>query len=247
MFEELDYDKYFLENKLDERLGLPKEKCKDIVKKKPKNFDKTNPFPAELDDLTRLHYLIRKRKVRTVLEFGVGKSTIIIADALKKNKKDFGSKNDSPESFKVYSVDNIEHWFNICNYNIPDDLRKYVRLHFSRARMKRYKERFCSFYDTLPSVNPDFIYLDAPDPFSVIGNWYRILLPFRYKTPMAGDLFLLEPKLKKGTFILVDGRGGNSLYLKKHFKRNWKHLFLKYEDHHLFELIGSEHQKPNFL
>ena len=30
------------------------------------------PFPSELDDLIRLHYLVISRKVTTILEFGVG-------------------------------------------------------------------------------------------------------------------------------------------------------------------------------
>ena len=46
-----------------------------------------NNYPPDFRDLARLHYLIRFRKVFTILEFGVGYSTIIMADAIKKNKK----------------------------------------------------------------------------------------------------------------------------------------------------------------
>ena len=44
-------------------------------------------FEAECPDLTRLYSIIRMRKIITVLEFGSGKSTQIIAEALKKNKQ----------------------------------------------------------------------------------------------------------------------------------------------------------------
>jgi len=59
------------------------------------NFQKINeinennenePIPPDLDDLVRLHKIIRKRKCRTILEFGVGYSTVIMADALKKKQ-----------------------------------------------------------------------------------------------------------------------------------------------------------------
>ena len=41
---------------------------------------------TELDDLIRLHYLVTTRKVTTILEFGVGKSTIVFDHALRINK-----------------------------------------------------------------------------------------------------------------------------------------------------------------
>jgi len=44
------------------------------------------PYSAELDDLVRLHHLVISRKVTTILEFGVGKSSVIFDDALKINK-----------------------------------------------------------------------------------------------------------------------------------------------------------------
>jgi predicted O-methyltransferase YrrM len=40
-------------------------------------------------DLARLHMAIRARKVFTVLEFGVGFSTVVMGDALKKNRDDW--------------------------------------------------------------------------------------------------------------------------------------------------------------
>ena len=54
----------------------------------------TTQFPPEIKDLVNLHKLIRKRKVFTVLEFGIGFSSIVIADALLKNKNDFERLRD---------------------------------------------------------------------------------------------------------------------------------------------------------
>jgi len=41
------------------------------------------PYSVQLNDLARLHYLLRKRRAITVLEFGLGYSTIILADERK--------------------------------------------------------------------------------------------------------------------------------------------------------------------
>ena len=59
------------------------------------NVDPNNQiaYPPEIDDLIRLHFLIRKFKCIKVMEFGVGYSTKIIADALgKRNEIDYSDK-----------------------------------------------------------------------------------------------------------------------------------------------------------
>ena len=69
----------------------------------------TVPFPPQAADLVRLHRTIRQRKSFTVLEFGVGYSTIVIADALRKNQQDWERLARKPEvrnrfMFQVFSV-----------------------------------------------------------------------------------------------------------------------------------------------
>ena len=50
-----------------------------------------NAIPPQYSDLARPHYLIRSRKVFSILEFGLGWSTLVMADALKNNKRRMGS------------------------------------------------------------------------------------------------------------------------------------------------------------
>ena len=53
-----------------------------------KNPDKKFiPYPIDVGDLINLHKTILKRKIFTIMEFGLGYSTIIMADALLKHKK----------------------------------------------------------------------------------------------------------------------------------------------------------------
>ena len=44
-------------------------------------------------DLARIHKIIRKYKIFTSLEFGIGYSTYVISDALNKNKIDYTKVN----------------------------------------------------------------------------------------------------------------------------------------------------------
>ena len=62
------------------------KEIKERNKKKNPYFD-TKPFGPELLDLYRLHQIILKYKRTTVLEFGVGWSTKVMANALLINKK----------------------------------------------------------------------------------------------------------------------------------------------------------------
>ncbi len=76
--------------------------------------DLATAFPPDLGDLVRLHYLVVSRRVTTILEFGIGKSTIVFNDALKVNRnehKDFiADKLRRSDPYKCYSVDNYREW-----------------------------------------------------------------------------------------------------------------------------------------
>ena len=87
--EDFNYFDYLQQNPIHELLGL--ELNEKVLKKTyPPNFSvdiNNHSFPAELDDLTRLHYITTSRKVTTILEFGVGMSTVVFADAIYRNYK----------------------------------------------------------------------------------------------------------------------------------------------------------------
>jgi len=82
------------------------------------------PRPAVLDDLARLHQTIRFRKVTSILEFGVGFSTLVMADALKKNKIEYGefvSKNlRLDDVFTLHTVDADSDFIEHTKSFIPD-------------------------------------------------------------------------------------------------------------------------------
>lgn len=210
------------------------------------------PFPPIAEDLARLHQLIRTRKAFTVLEFGSGLSSIVIADALSKNKTEFLALDEKPElrnrfMFKIFSVESDKLWIENNQSNFPEHLLEHVNFHYSEIKIDTFNGRICHFYDNLPDIVPDFIYLDGPNPKDVKGNVNGMTFQCDERTVMAADLLLMESILLPGTFILVDGRTNNTRFLKNNFQRNFKMSWDKDGDVTSFELQEERLGKYNIL
>ena len=210
------------------------------------------PFPPVAEDLARLHRLIRKRKAFTILEFGSGLSTIVMADALSKNKAEFLALDKKPElrnrfMFQIFSVESDKQWIEHSQSNFPKHLLEHVNFHYSEIKIDTFNGRICHFYDNLPDIVPDFIYLDGPNPKDVKGNVNGMTFQCDERTVMAADLLLMESILLPGTFILVDGRTNNARFLKKNFQRNFEMSWDKDGDVTSFELQEERLGKYNIL
>ncbi|MBH11255.1 MAG: hypothetical protein CMG74_13065 [Candidatus Marinimicrobia bacterium] len=194
------------------------------------NNDKTNNsnrIKPKYDDLIRLHKLILKRKPKIILEFGVGWSTIVIADAINKTK----------ENSILYSVDASKEWLKRTKKLIPKKLKKFIIFHQSDVHIDIINGQLCSLYDNLPDIVPDFIYLDGPDPKDIQGNINGLSFNCSRRTVMSGDIILMESTLLPDSFILVDGRTNNSRFLNRMFLRKWKMRWDRIGDITTFELI----------
>ena len=271
MFEELDrktYETYLEEHSFYLNLGIDideyksqfkeasqsEDELKGINRKIHKNIwesvdPKNNvPFAAELDDLVRLHYLVVSRKVTTILEFGIGKSTVIFDHALQHNKLKHESyvvnnlRRSNP--FECHSIDNSKKWIKQCQTSFKTEN---VTYHFSKCRMGSFNDRICTFYDAIPNVSPDLIYLDAPDQHSVLGDVGGVSTRHKDKMPMSGDILRMEHFLLPGTLIVIDGRTANARFLKANLQRNWAYDYDKNFDQHFFELdeepLGRHNKK----
>lgn len=207
------------------------------------------PFPPELDDLARLHYLARTRKVTTVLEIGSGKSTTALADAVRRNKAEFGDyvaanlRRANP--FEVHSLEQSQEWMQVCMRTLPKALSPFVQFMCSPVEMTTWNGRACTLYKQIPNVCPDLIYLDGPDQFMVEGDVHGISTRSADRLPMSADLLVLEPFLLPGTLIAVDGRTANARFLKNNFQRNWRYTHHVEEDLHTFELVEPPLGKIN--
>ena len=196
----------------------------------------------EVIDLVNLHKLIRKRKVFTVLEFGVGYSSLVIADALLKNKNDYEKLKIKPEirkenMFELHSVDPSKFWIDKFVKQIPKEFTKIIHVQYSSVNISEFNKRICHFFNKLPNIIPDFIYVDGPAAYDVKGKIRGIAFNKMERTVMNGDLLSIEPFFTPGTFILIDGRTNMARFLRNNFQRSYKYRHNIKNDTHEFELI----------
>jgi len=196
-------------------------------------------LPPKMDDLERLHKMILDNFSLTVLEFGCGYSTFVIADALTINWNRWSSNETKPKvrnskMFKCYSVDTNREWLRECANKIDNDN---VVFWNSPCEPGLHNGQLCHYYTKMPDVVPDFIYLDGPDPKQVEGAVNGLSWQCAERTPMAADILLMEPTLIPGTVILVDGRTNNARFLERNLQREWSIVYDQENDFTQMELV----------
>ena len=229
----------------------------DASEERGRSFDtennlQMNAIPPQIRDLSRLHALIRQNHSFTVLEFGVGYSTVVIADALAKNKADFERlpnkrKLGGSKSFMGYCVDTDKIWIKRCKAITPDNLATHINIIHSEVTVGTFNGKLCHYYDSLPNIVPDFVYLDGPDPATVKGQINGMDFATTERTVMAADLLLMEPTLLPGAVILIDGRTNNARFLERNFQRPFLREWDAEEDYTLLTLDEPRLGPKNIL
>ena len=156
----------------------------------------------------------------------------------KLNWFEFTSKNLRKSNlYECHSIDNNPKWINECKKNAPNYLLDNI-LFFHNANVitSEFLGRACTFFDPIPNICPDLIYLDAPDQFSSIGHLRGLSTNHPDRMPMAADILSFEHFLQPGALIIVDGRTANSRFLKCNLQRDWAYYFSEEWDQHFFEL-----------
>ena len=195
-FEKLvSYEEYLEKNPFHELFHIDLDKYGEVKKKIERSTSYTvdpnlkEAFEPELDDLVRLHYLVTSRNVITILEYGVGKSSIVFDHALNLNKNRFSSyvqnnlRRNNP--FQCFSIDNNKKWINICKKAAKTSL---VNYHYSKCSISTFNDRVCTYFDDSPNICPDLIYLDGPDQFSPVGDVRGINTKHPDRLPMSADI-----------------------------------------------------------
>ena len=248
----MNIKKYIKDNKLEEILKFDdsEENNKNLETFLENNKSCVDPnweqqpmLPPDFKDLARLHHLVLSRKVLTILEFGLGRSSIVFGEALKINKNKFFKKINNKirrkNLFECYSVENNKNWIESCKDIIPKDLinQKFINIHQTNITVGTFADRICTFYDSIPNICPDLIYLDGPDQYSPKGDIRGISTKHPDRMPMSGDILAIEHFLNPGTLIVVDGRGANARFLRSNLQRNWEYAYFENFDQHFFELL----------
>jgi Methyltransferase domain len=162
---------------------------------------RSGALPPSYYDLWYLSYQIRQLKPVHVLEFGVGYSTLIIAATLARNG-----------SGTLTSVDANRDWLEATRDALPVDLHPYVTLVYAPLEVTKAYPEACHQYLFTPTVTPNLIYIDGPDPHDV-PNWTG--------KPIAADPLPIESRLPAGTVMIIDARLENVSFLRRHLKRRW--------------------------
>ena len=229
-----------------ETFGIMRQLGKNVIPKNRKISKLINPwsnktYGPELHDLYLLHSYIILNKRLTVLEFGSGWSSFVIAHALLINKKKYQSKVKKIRKkniFELHIIENEKKYLSISKKRNKKFLTKsdHIEYYFSDCQMTTFNNQFCTEYKKLPLVNPDFIYLDGPDQFKVKKRINNFTTNHNDMMPMVSDILKIENFLIPGTIILADGRKANSMFLKNNFKRNWIYNYDKENDQNIFYL-----------
>lgn len=233
-----EVDKYWNDNKLYQLL---------------KNI---NEFPSikktyapEIDDLYFLHKTVTDRKVSTILEFGIGYSTLIMAHALSKNKiysKDI--KRIIPRKnnlFQIHSVDTSRKYLKIWEPVFKSFYKDIIYSNKSECNLNLINNVLVSNYKKLPNIIPDLIYLDGPELNEVHGKINNLSMDSKNHFPISADILHLEYFLQPGAIIIIDGRTTNARFLKNNLQRDWEYREYDKEDISTFELVEKPIGKIN--
>lgn len=115
-----------------------------------------------LTDYYLLHSYIVKRRPTRLLEFGSGKSTLVMAQALFEVHR---RAADSPPGH-LYSLEDVPRFHEDIKRIIPDRFRQYVTLVHSPKRESCWRNEIWGFgYSALPPGPFDFVFVDGPTEY----------------------------------------------------------------------------------
>ncbi len=235
----INFKDYFYENSLNELLNLNYEVNDNYSPEFVNQNDGGDAYRPELNDLIRLHFIVRSRRILTVMELGAGWSTLVLAHAMKQNYDDYHSKIEGirrKNPFKVYTVETESKYADIVKDRIGNEYKDYVDFTVTTSSLTTFNDRICGKHDELPNVCPDLIYVDGPNPKSIIGNINGIHMDHQDRTTVICDALIIEPFLLPRTLILFDGLTNNARFHKNNFQRNWTYTHNENEDYSIFEL-----------
>ena len=134
-----------------------------------------------LTDYYFLHSYITKRKPALILEMGSGRSSIILAHALREVHLDTGHKGH------LDTLESLEEYYLQARSLCPDFLSEYITYHHSPAIHGLWRHGiYGSSYTTIPERAYDFIFVDGPTS-DANGGLFRFIETTQYPTDVVTD------------------------------------------------------------
>jgi hypothetical protein len=117
---------------------------------------------AGLTDYHLLHQYVLARRPRRILEFGSGRTSLIIAHALYMAHRDSGGT----ASGHLYSMEDVPGFHEDAKRLLPDTLRPYVTFLLSPKREFSWRNEIWGFgYSELPVGPFDLVFVDGPTEY----------------------------------------------------------------------------------
>ena len=136
--------------------------------------EETTPFGPKLDDLCRLHWLAMRRKAISILEFGSGFSTAVMAAASRTLHARYQhwvkEKLRFMQPFHVHSVEEDERYVEITRKRLTKGLSDFASVQHSGVDLLEVHSHIATLYSNIPNICTDFIYLDGPSQYAAKGN-----------------------------------------------------------------------------
>ncbi len=176
-------------------------------------------IPADHDDLWRLYSNIRKRKPEQVIEFGSGCSTLIIAEALRRNSRG-----------KLLSIETDAYWASRTRQELPQILCPLVTVLLTGIEQVKHGDLVLWRHANVPYIEVDFIYLDGP-------NWRQF--PHVDHKGITVDPMFMEMNFRPGFSMLVDYRRVNVAWLRDNLKLRYRFKTSKMLEYSQFSLEPS--------
>lgn len=212
-------------------------------RKRTTQKDRTAIVANEMD-LVRLGLLVSSLSCLKVLEFGCGYSTIALARALQENQmradlRSLVELSRQEKPFHVHSVDASRHFIRRTKRMLRSQSLTNATLSFSSCRAAQFAESggVCSEFRRIPNVTPDLIYIDAPALHQIKGSVKGLSFNLHSRSPVASDLVVLEPLLRPGVVVVLDGQTSTVRALLHHLRRTWGYVYCSETDGHYLELM----------
>jgi len=171
-------------------------------------------LPPDYVDLLRLYRLVRAHAASTIVEYGSGCSTLVLALAAQASSDDWS----------LYSVEADAYWAEATRSALPADLAERCTIAYVPVVLDERHGLPGVRHTDLPPVDPDFVYLDGP--------------PLPQDRPRAFDVLDLESRFKDGLVLIVDSRPYNVAFLREHLQRVYRVRQEGRPPAHVFELVS---------
>jgi hypothetical protein len=181
----------------------------------------SSAFGPEYVDLWFLYRTVIARKPHVVLEFGSGCSTVVLAQAVWKNRAQFPQRGDY-----FYSIDADPFWARTTAQAMPEHLREVCQVEYSPLVEIEHAGTLGFRHAKVPQVIPNLVYLDGPG-----------LTPTRQ---MAIDVLDMEERWPDDFYLVIDDRQANTRFFQTalrrayRFKRRYGGHFVRTQ---MFELV----------